>query len=241
MLSGGLLAAALAVAAQPSFAQRGEPEPEQVADLAVRLTNEFRTREGRQAVAVNAKLLDAARDFAQYMAKTGRFSHEADGSNPATRAKGHGYDYCIVSENIAYRYSSTGFATGELAQGFVEGWKNSPGHRKNMLEPDVTETAVAVVSGKAGHYYAAQLFGRPLSQSIRFSMANRSDAAIRYRVDDKTYSLGPRQTRKHQNCRTSDIALDGPAGQRDARVRPKNGDSFVVVRAESGRLQLKTE
>ena len=160
------LALALTAAGGSAAAQQRSPDPEQVAALAVQLTNEFRSQEGKQAVVVNAKLLAAARYFAGYLAKTGKFSHEADGSNPAARAKQHGYDYCIVSENIAYEFSSTGFATRELAQGFVEGWKSSPGHRKNMLDPDVTETGVAVVAGKPGHYYAAQIFGRPISQVI---------------------------------------------------------------------------
>lgn len=38
--------------------------------------------------------------------------------------------YCIVSENIAHQYNSLGFTTEELAEQFVQGWKNSPGHRK---------------------------------------------------------------------------------------------------------------
>lgn len=236
-----LLRLSLVLAGGPVFAQQGSPDPEQVAGLAVRLTNEFRAQEGRQEVVVNERLLAAARYFAGYLAKTGKFSHEADGSNPAARVKKHGYDYCITSENIAYRYSSNGFATRELAQGFVEGWKNSPGHRRNMLEPDVTETAVAVASGKPGHYHAVQVFGRPASQAIRFSVANRSNASIRYRVDDKTFSLTPRQTRTHQNCRSSAIDFDLPGKQRDAKVRPKNGDGFAVVRSESGGVTLTKE
>ena len=229
-----LLALPFAVAGMPVFAQHGAPDPKQVADLAVRLTNQFRTQEGKQAVVGNTKLEATARDFATYIAKSGRFSHEADGSNPAARAKQHGYDYCIVSENIAYRYSSAGFATHELAEGFVEDWKKSPGHRKNMLEPDVTETAVVVVGGRSGHYYAVQMFGRPISPSIRFSVANRSNTAVRYRIADKSFSLAPRQSREHQNCRSSEIEFDW------VKSMPKNGDALTVVQSASGQLGLKT-
>ena len=229
------------VAAAPAVAQHGSPDPEEVAELAVRLTNEFRAQEGRQRVASNARLLDAARYFADYMAKTGRFGHEADGATPAARAKQHGYDYCVVSENIAYEYSSAGFATRELAQGFVEGWKRSPGHRRNMLDPDVTETAVAVAQGTPGHYYAAQLFGRPLAQAVRFSVANRSPATIHYRVDDKGFSLAPRQTRTHQSCRPGEIEFDWPGRQQEAKVRPRNGERYAVVRSDAGRFALQTE
>jgi uncharacterized protein YkwD len=230
-----LLALPCAVSCGPALAQDRPPDPARVAELAVHLTNEFRAQEGRKKVAPNGRLLAAARYFAGYVAKTGNFSHEADGTTPAARARQQGYEYCIVSENIAHRYSSAGFATRELAQGFVEGWKNSPGHRRNMLEPDVTETAVAVVRGKPGNYYAVQMFGRPASDSIRFSVGNRSDASIRYRIDDRVFSLNPRQTRTHTHCRSSEVEFDW------TKARPRKGDSFVVVRVGSGALSLKTE
>ena len=65
MPSGRLLARVFAVAfavGSPSPLSRrgGAPDPEHVAELAMRLTNEFRAQEGRHAVAVNAKLLAAA-------------------------------------------------------------------------------------------------------------------------------------------------------------------------------------
>ena len=60
-------------------------------------------QEGRDPVAADARLTEAARYFAGYLAKTDQFSHDADGSVPAARAQKHGYDYCIVSENLAYR------------------------------------------------------------------------------------------------------------------------------------------
>jgi len=133
--------------------QPGAPDPGQVEQLITSLTNDFRGQEGRRKVERSGLLAGSTRYFAQYMAGSGRFSHGADGSTPAARARQHGYDDCIVSENIAYQFNSAGFETRELAQAFVESWKKSPGHRKNMLDPDVTETAVAVArGGKAGEY-----------------------------------------------------------------------------------------
>ena len=95
-------------------------------------------------MAVNPDLTDAARDFAAYMARTSRYGHTADGSRPADRAASHGYEYCVIAENIAYAFNSDGYTTEELGKTFVEGWKHSPGHRRNMLDPDVAETGVAV-------------------------------------------------------------------------------------------------
>ena len=236
-----LLALPAALVAGASFSQQGSPDPDEVTELVVRLTNEFRVQEGRKEVVVNGQLLAAARYFAGYVAKTGQFSHEADGSTPGDRAKQHGYDQCIVSENIAYQYSSTGFATRQLAQGFVEGWKNSPGHRKNMLDPDVTETGAAVARSKPGHYYAVQMFGRPASQAVKFSIANRSNAALRYRIGNTAFSLAPRQTRTHQQCRSDEVTFDWPGKQPATTVSPKDGDRLAIVRTESGGFSLNRE
>ena len=53
---------------------------------------------------------------AAYMAKSGKFDHDADGRQPAQRIAAKGYRYCMVAENIAYEFSSRGFASSELAQ-----------------------------------------------------------------------------------------------------------------------------
>jgi uncharacterized protein YkwD len=235
-----LLALPALAAGAAGGAERGAPDPGEVAVLVVTLTNEFRAREKRGKVAVSGRLAAAARDFAGYMAKSGQFSHEAGGTTPVTRAKQHGYDHCIVLENIAYRYSSTGFATRELAQGMVEGWEKSPGHRRNMVDPDVTEIGVGVARGKPGHYYAVQLFGRPAAQAMKFRIANQANASIRYRIGGTSFSLGPRQVRAHTQCRTEKLEFDWPGERRDAAVTPKNGDRYTVVRSGSG-FTLKTE
>jgi uncharacterized protein YkwD len=235
-----LLALPALAAGAAGGAGHGAPDPGEVAAVIVNLTNEFRAGESRGKVAVNERLAATARDFAGYMAKSGNFSHEAGGTTPVSRAKQHGYDHCIVLENIAYRYSSTGFATRELAQGTVEGWKKSPGHRRNMMDRDVTEIGVGVARGKPGHYYAVQMFGRPAAQAIRFRVTNQANAALRYRVGGTGFSLGPRQARSHMQCRSEQLMFDWPGEQRDAAVTPRNGDSYTVVRSGS-RFILKTE
>lgn len=154
-----LLAAALSL---PGMALAQRVDLPAVEKLVVDATNAFRGQEGLDSVRPDRALAKAAQDFADYMARTDRYGHTADGRNPADRARGQGYGYCLLAENIAYQYNSAGFRTAELARGFVEGWKHSPGHRKNMLEPAVTDTAVAVAhSEKSGRYYAVQMFGQP--------------------------------------------------------------------------------
>ena len=129
------------------------------------------------------------------------------------RAKQHAYDYCILSENIAYQYSSTELTTAALAQEFFDGWQRSPEHRKNMLNADVTETGVAVAqSEETGYYYAVQMFGRPSSKRIEFQIVNHSDAVIRYQLGTRPFSLPPRHTRTHQRCGAAELTFQWPDG-----------------------------
>jgi uncharacterized protein YkwD len=226
---------ALLVLAETSFAQRaGPPDSDDVARRVAALTSEFRAQEGRGKLATSAQLTAAARYFAEYLGQADQFSHEADGSTPIARAQQHGFDSTCVWENIADRYSSSAPAPGELAQAFVEGWKQSPRHRQNMLEADATETGMAVAPGKDGHYYVVQMFGRPGSQVIEFTIINRTGSAMSYRLGITTFPLDPMQTRTHKQCRTEELIFNFPRQARSAAFRPKRGDRFAVVRLDSG-------
>ena len=129
--------------------------------IVIAATNDFRAAEGRGRLKRDAKLDDAARKFAVHMARTDRFDHDADGRKPGERARAAGYVWCAIAENIAYEYRSSGFATRELAETFVEDWKNSAGHRLNLLDRNLADIGVGVAqSRRTGHWYGVQLFGR---------------------------------------------------------------------------------
>ena len=67
----------------------GQQLIEPVTQLILMQTNRFRKSEGRPEVAANEKLTAAAKGFAEYIARTLRFGHTADGSKPADRAADH--------------------------------------------------------------------------------------------------------------------------------------------------------
>jgi hypothetical protein len=208
-----------------------QPDFEQVAAVIVAETNAFREEQGLKPVEANDELLDAAGYFADYMARTDKYSHTADGKAPSERAVEHGYDYCLVSENIAYVYSSAGFSSEELAEKMVEGWKESPEHRKNMLEPAVTEVGVALAhSGRSGNFYGVQMFGRPKSLTIAFSIENQSEVAIKYAIGERKYELTSRYSYTHEECLPADLTFELPGESNSERVtyRPQNGDQFIV-------------
>lgn len=225
-------------AAKPASQERSS---DLSAEFIVRGTNEFREEKGRRKVKIDAKLNATAQYFANYMARTGNYGHYADGSRPEERATKHNYDYCIVSENIAYYYSTVGIATKELMRGFVRNWKRSPEHRKNMLDPDVTEIGAAAARSKqTGYYYAVQMFGRPKSTLIKFMVRNKSDTAIHYELNDQTFSLSPRVTRTHRQCRPAKLTVQWPTGQKNTAIQPNNGDHYTVIRDDGG-FRLKRE
>lgn len=199
------------------------------------LTNAFRRDENLAPTAPAPQLASAARYFADFMARTGKFSHSADGTEPAARAKRFGYEYCTVAENIAYVFSSKGTATAEVARRVFDGWQNSPPHRTNMLNPDVTETAVAIArSATTDYYYAVQLFGKPKSQMIEFKVANRTGGGVEYVLDGQTYQLPTRATSTHQVCRRPAVEFRGKT------LQPSNGQQLVIVNDQNG-MQLQAQ
>ncbi|MEX2559889.1 MAG: CAP domain-containing protein [Pirellulales bacterium] len=229
--------------ARPSRQQR-RPDAAEVARLIVERTNELREEEGLESVEIDQQLSEAAQYFADYMAETNTFGHTADGSRPADRAREHGYDYCLVSENIGHQYSSRGFTADELAKKFFEGWKESAEHRKNMLNRHVTGTGVAVArSEDTGYYFAVQMFGRPKSDSIEFEVANQSGMTIEYEIGGRAFALPPGYTRTHQGCVPEKLVFQWPgeAEPQSEAVEPNDGDRFTVERDPSDGFKVERE
>ncbi len=180
----------------------------------VALTNDFRTTNRLAKLSRDRKLADAARSYAVFLAGSPKFSHEADGRRPADRIKAAGYEACLTAENLAWMLDSRGFTTNSLAAQMVEGWKNSPGHRKNLLLQHTTETAVAIakVSGKQ-KYMAVQLFGRPKRLQYRFEIVNNSGRRVAYTFAEKRLTSEPRTKVQHTACLPGNIAFDRGSGK----------------------------
>ena len=223
----------------------GPYEPTKTPDLdeaehnIVDQTNAFRQEEGRSHVSIDKTLQETAEAFARYMAETDDYGHRADGKSPSERAAEKGYEFCMVSENIAYQFKTSGFDTKKLAENFTTGWKNSPGHRKNMLEEYVTQTGVAIAqSENTGVFYAVQLFGRPKSEKIAFRLVNKTETEFQYQIGEEQFTLPPRYGRKHTLCRPSklqwlpDMTADAEK-QKPREIQPDDGDEYQVQTEEN--------
>jgi uncharacterized protein YkwD len=123
--------------------------------------NQYRSQQGRAPVRLQDALQGAAQSFADFLARSDRFEHEADGRRPDQRATAAGYDWCRVSENIGFAASSDGFRAEALAARLMNGWIQSAGHRQNLLATEALDTGIGVAHSPAsGRYYGVQMFGR---------------------------------------------------------------------------------
>jgi uncharacterized protein YkwD len=151
----GLLALGLALAV---------PAAASPADSVLAAVNAARAKAGCTPLRMNAKLVAAATSHARAMAEQNFFGHAGkDGSRFSSRIKRQGYSYRVAAENIAAGQSSAGQV--------IQGWLKSSGHRRNILNCQMTETGIAVVyqandkplrGARAPYrYYWVQVFAAP--------------------------------------------------------------------------------
>ncbi len=113
------------------------------------LVNTERAAVGCPALTVNAKLTKAAQDHSEDLAAHSNMSHTgSDGSDPGQRITRAGYEWSTYAENVAYGY--------DTAAKVMEGWMNSPGHKRNILDCDVKEIGIGLA--QPGQY-CTQDFG----------------------------------------------------------------------------------
>lgn len=227
----------------PIKQQRREKDPLVAAavEAIVKKTNQFRRSKKVQNVTESKQLTEAARYFADFMARTGKYGHTADDKTPAERAEEHGYEYCIILENIAYFYHSNGYKSQQLANEFFNGWKNSEEHRKNMLDADATQIGVALAKSEDNVYYAVQMFGRSRSDAIRFEINNQSDSSIKFKLGDRTVTLEAGMGSIHEMCRSQQVTLLWPddVEQEETKITPQKGEVWTIFRTDDGKFTVE--
>ena len=223
-----LLFAALFALSTPAAAQVRKPDIEAVERAVLAGTNALRAEHKVPPLQLHGQLGRAAEGFAKYMASRDEYAHDADGRTPTQRARAAGYKDCMVAENIAFQMRSRGFETRDLAEKFVTGWANSPGHRRNMLDPEAVEIGIAVAySEETSRYYGVQLFGRPESMRVSFEVRNESRRDLKYKVGGEQYTLPARAERRHHVC--GDIRVVFDRRGESSSSRPGNGDRYVIT------------
>ena len=164
-------------------ARQQKPQPKvEATDLAERIhaqINKNRKKHGLQSLAWNDALSGIAAKHSRDMANRNYFDHHTpDGKSFSDRYRQGGYS-CEIrvrseiytgAENIALSrlYNSTITENGvvyyswnsvqEVALKTVDGWMNSPNHRKNILTPHWRQEGIGVEIGPGNNIYITQNF-----------------------------------------------------------------------------------
>jgi uncharacterized YkwD family protein/spore coat assembly protein SafA len=121
------------------------------AQQVIDLINQERTKNGLGKLIANAELSKVASLKAQEMRDKNYFSHQSPTyGSPFEMLRKFGITYRIAEENIA-----SGQAT---PQEVVRSWMNSPQHRQNILNPQITQTGVGYAKGGSLRHYWVQMF-----------------------------------------------------------------------------------
>lgn len=113
------------------------------------LVNKERKSAGLKLFIMDASLQRVARSHSSDMEKRNFFSHtNPDGESPFDRMKKAGINYMKAAENVAYNSS-----VKEIHKSLMD----SPGHRKNLLNPQLGMIGIGIVNSKYG-IMVTQLF-----------------------------------------------------------------------------------
>jgi uncharacterized protein YkwD len=120
-------------------------------EAALQAINAYRAANGRKPVVLDERLSRAA--AMQSAAQAGRswIGHDGPGGTAKARAASAGFHAKIASENVASGQKS--FAD------VLAFWKQSSGHRTNLLRPNVTAIGVAMAKNEKGRAYWTLVLG----------------------------------------------------------------------------------
>jgi uncharacterized protein YkwD len=142
--------------------------------------NHERTSRGLSALTWDSNLAEAARLHVQRMADANTISHQLPGEpDMKTRITESGARFSMVAENVA---------VGASPATIHDGWMHSPGHRANILDPQLTAVGIASVRGSGG-LFAVQDFSRAVVSLSREEQEKKVSAqltALGLNVSDST-------------------------------------------------------
>ena len=117
--------------------------------------NEIRKKHGLPELTWASDVAEVARKHSEDMAVRDYFAHvNPEGEQVYDRLEKAGIVFTVSAENL---FTSNEFT--EIAEESIRRWMESPGHRDNILNADVTETGVGVYKAAGdNNYYVTQEF-----------------------------------------------------------------------------------
>jgi len=193
------LVALFAVALPGAFSQDGSagnlhPAAEQLFALA----NQTRAQSGAGPLQWDPALAAAALYHCRRMAQEGPIAHRYGGEpDLAGRAGQAGAHFSLIEENVA---------VGSSADRIHSMWMQSPGHRENMLNPEVDRVGVAVVESR-GVLYAVADYAR----DVQTLSASQVEARVAQLIKVRGISIVRDPSLARRACTTSE-GMPGSAG-----------------------------
>ena len=133
-----------------SLAANATPQATSAERLLFDAANRERAAQGLPALRWDAALAAAARQHAERMAMQNTLSHQLPGElRLEERARQAGARYSVIAENVA---------EGPSPDEIHSSWMQSPPHRANLLDRDLTAIGIAVVSIADRHTGGLMLF-----------------------------------------------------------------------------------
>ena len=127
------------------------------------LHNQIRREHDLRPFCVHPKLQKAARAHSKDMIERDYFSHDTKGRDESAceRIKRYGYQWRACAENIA-----VGAGTSGAPESTMQRWMDSPGHRGNILDGNLTQIGVGTYTGEYAGTSGATMytvdFGSPM-------------------------------------------------------------------------------
>lgn len=130
---------------EPAFYRSMVPNGAEVdGATAASMISGYRANNRLGPVVLDPALTAIAKDHARAMARANKVGHDLGAGNLDARAARAGYRFERINENIAAGYHT-------LAEAF-SGWRESPDHRRNMLNPHATHMGIAVAQLPGSKY-----------------------------------------------------------------------------------------
>ena len=159
--------------------------------------NEARANQGLPPLRLDPVLTEASALHAHEMADHAIISHQFDGEPElATRGANAGAHFSLISENVGEAPSSV--IIHDL-------WMHSPGHRANLLDPDVDSIGIAIVT-RDKQLYAVEDF----ASTVKILTINQQERAVAGVIAQS----GMRVTETTDDARQTCTMSTGYAGSR---------------------------
>ncbi len=171
-----------------------QPDAEQIFARA----NQARAQAGAGRLGWDPALAAAALYHCRRMVAEGPIAHRYGGeADLAGRAGQAGAHFDLIEENVA---------VGPSADRIHEEWMESPGHRTNLLNPEVNRVGVAVVASRGVLYAVADY-----SRAVESLSASQVEARVATLIKKSGVSIVSDSSLARRAC-ASDGGLPGSAG-----------------------------